>query len=355
MMKRIKLNSKIYKQCPLALSILVLIYCAVTYSAQLTQGVKKGLVMCTTTLVPSLFVFLIISSYITSGRCADVLSVILDKPSKKLLKISGTNLCVLLISMIGGYPVGAICIKSLYKTQRISKAQAQKLSLMAVCSGVGFVTSFVGNTLLKNKTLTMILFISVVVSYVFVVFVCHLLIKVDSESNTIFQFQNNSDIVKAVENGCKATMNMCAMVMLFSAVISVFGKIFSTHDVISDIICILLEVCTACETSVSNYPLYVTSFVIGFGGICVHFQIFSILKDIGVNKGLFFFVRIIQGITCAVTTYILLIFIEPKVSVFSTTTEIIPENSTTVWGSVALMLTAVCFLNSIKFSNNHRR
>ena len=58
------------------------------------------------------------------------------------------------------------------------------------------------------------------------------------------------------------------------------------------------------------------------------------------NKLLFFLIRILQGIISATVTYILLIFIEPKVSVFSSTRDVVWGNSTTVWGSVALMLTA---------------
>lgn len=354
-MMRIKTKSEKPKQFFVITTIIVMIYCAVNYNTQLTQGVKNGLVMCTTNLIPSLFVFLVISSYITSGRCADAISRLLDTPSQKALKMSGTCVSVLLISMIGGYPVGAACIKTLYESKRISKEQAKKLSMMSVCSGVGFVTSYVANTLIKDRTITTIIFASVIISYIFVCIMCHIFIKTDCTSETIIPIQNNIGVVKAVENACKATINMCAMVMLFSAIICVLNDILSSHSLMCDAICMLLEVCTACTISTSQYPLYITSFVIGFGGICVHFQIFSLLKEIEMNKLLFFLIRILQGIISATVTYILLIFIEPKVSVFSSTRDVVWGNSTTVWGSVALMLTAVCFLNSIKFSSNHRR
>ena len=92
----------------------------------------------------------------------------------------------------------------------------------------------------------------------------------------------------------------------------------------------------------------------GFGGICVHFQIFSVLGNLKINKITFFCYRIIQGILTAAFTYIgMLIFYDTK-SVFSVGT----VSGGSVYGGTALsgiVLTElmVCFLCLLKNYRNN--
>ena len=331
------------------------VYTAIKYSYECTQGIKNGLALCITTLIPSLFIFLVLSQYISSGSVVAILDKLLKTPSKIIFRHSGVCTGVLIMALIGGYPVGARCIASLYKTNILDKQSASKLSLMAVCSGPGFVINFVGQALIKNKTAGAILFISQLVSCVIVALICaHLINPKDIIVSTRIKSETKT-FVQSVNDGCIATVNMCAMVLVFSAIISVCDSVLKESPVLCDTICCLLEITTACNKLCTRLPLYTTSFLIGFGGICVHFQIFSALKDIGINKTLFFFMRIIQGIISGLATYILLILINPQIQVFSTTDTVVFDNASTIWGSVALILTAICFLNSIKISKHIRR
>ncbi len=348
-------TKEIFSKTFMILMTILGIYCAIEYSKEMSQGIKNGLVLCVSTLIPSLFVFMVISSYIANSKVMDILSRVFEKPSQKLLGLSGVCTGVMIMSMLGGYPVGASCISALYKSDRINKMSAQKLALMAVCSGPGFVFNFVGQALFQNKTIGMILFCSQMVSFFTVCIVCSKCIRAPDKDTAIILQTKNSDIVKAVNNGCNATINMCAMVILFSAIIHMCDEIFKSEPALIDAICGMLEVTTACSRLCIKYPIYITSFLIGFGGLCVHFQIFSILRDIGINKFLFFLFRILQGIISAVVTYILLILISPTVEVFSTTDNVVFDNSSTIWGSLALVATAISFLNSIKFSKHIRR
>ena len=98
---------------------------------------------------------------------------------------------------------------------------------------------------------------------------------------------------------------ICAFVVLFSA----FTEIFCSHITDENIqkpFLILTEVCNAVTAVSKDLPIEVVAFSAGFGGLCVHFQIFSALVDIKVNKLLFFFCRILQGFITALLTHCLL-------------------------------------------------
>lgn len=326
------------------------------YSDECKKGISNGLVLCVKTLVPSLFMYMILASYISGSKAGLYVSAIFSKPIEKILKLPKISASIILLSIIGGYPVGAKCIATAYENKLLTKAQAKKLSLFSVCSGPGFVLSFVGVSLYNNKQIGIILLISQLISFFINAIIVSATIKSDEKPAPKISYQvSNCDFSKAVYQGCVATLNMCSMVIVFSSIISVFEKLLSEHTFVRDILILFLEITTACSRLSTKYPLYIISFAIGFCGICVHFQIFSILKDIGINKALFFLFRIIQGITSACLTYILLIFFPVKLEVFSTVNYYAPQFSSTIAGGLMLIFTSVCFLNSINLSNLKRR
>lgn len=333
----------------------VAIYCAIKYSKECSNGILQGIVFCVTVLVPSLFVFMVIASYISNSKVSNVINRIFEKPTQKLLKLPKECASVMIMSLLGGYPIGAKCILSLYSNGCINKSQAKKMSLMAVSSGPGFVLNYIAQALLNNKQAGIILITSQIVAFFTVSLVVGQLIKTDDETVTANRATTSTSIVDAVNSGCTATINMCAMVILFSALNSLCQSLLSSSKILCDFIAILLEVTTACNIISSQYPLYVISFAVGFSGVCVHFQIFSILKDLQINKLLFFLIRILQGIIASFTTYILLILFPITTEVFSTVESTTPTIASSVLGSVALILTAICFINSISYAKLKRR
>ncbi len=327
-----------------------------TYSKECKNGIVSGLVLCVSNLVPSLFLYMILASYISGSKLSLYIGAIFGRPVEKLLKLPKVSASAILLSLIGGYPVGAKCVAQSYKNNLLTKPQAKKLSLITVCSGTGFTLNFIGVSLYNNKIIGVILLVSQLVAYIITATLICIFVKCDDFSEIKDDRQiKQTDFTTAVFDGCVATLNMCAMVIVFSAIICVCEKIFESTPVIKDFLILTLEVTTACSKLYTKYPLYLISFAMGFSGLCIHFQIFSILKDIGINKFIFFFFRIIQGISSACLTYILLIFFPVTVDVFSSVTSITPKLSTSIAGGMALILTSVCFLNSINISNFKRR
>ncbi|MBQ8057231.1 MAG: hypothetical protein IJ275_02720 [Ruminococcus sp.] len=333
----------------------VCIFGAVKFSSQCRDGIISGLSLCVSVLIPSLFIFMVIAQYVANSRLTDALGRLLSPITTKLLLLPKESSSALMLSLIGGYPIGARCIATLFKNGSINKKQAKKLSLIAVSSGPGFVVNFVGSALLNNKQAGSILLTSQIIAYFVIAVIIGRLYKISDESIVCKTKYNGTTIVEAVENGCTATINMCAMVISFSAIISVCESLLCDHPAISDAVACLLEVTTACNIMCGKYPLYLISFAIGFGGICVHFQVYSALKDIQINKFAFFLTRIIQGITASFITYILLILFPTTSEVFSTVENVETSTTTPLWGCCALILTAVCFLNSLSNEKLKRR
>lgn len=331
------------------------IYCAIKFSRECTDGVLCGIAFCITVLVPSLFVFMVIASYISNSKVCDIVSKVLSVPTQKILRLPAVCSTAILMSVLGGYPVGARCVSALYENGSISESQAQKLSVIVVCSGPGFVINYIGNALLSNRQSGVILLVSQLIAFVLTALIGGRCIKTKTDYTIASMHNRNTSIVDAVYNGCKATFNMCAMVVIFSAIIAVCENLFVNSHMLCDVVVSTLEVTTACNKLCHRYPLYIISFIVGFGGLSVHFQVFSALKGIKINKALFFLYRIIQGIFAGVATYILLILFPLSSEVFSSVDKVQPNFATSLIGTLALMLTAVCFINSINNEKIIRR
>lgn len=331
------------------------IFCAIKYSHECSQGVYTGILLCVKVLVPSLFVFMIIASLISQGAFANIVNKVCKYPTKKIFKLPQCSAFLLLLSIIGGYPVGAKGVDTLYKNNELTKEQAKKLSLICVCASPAFCINFVALSTLKNFKVGIILFVSQVISFLAIAFIVGQVIKTDDSAEIKNTVKTSSSLIDAVIKASASTINMCAMVIAFSAFVSVCEKVLKNSPHLLNFLVLTSEVSLGVSKLCVKIPLHVLSFVLGFGGVCVHFQIFSILRDLGINKYLFFLFRILQGIIAGVVTYILLIFFPVATQVFSTVNSVKPALFSTVWGGIALVFTAVCFVSTLNKNEIIRR
>lgn len=347
---------KIIKAIVTLAMICTAIYMALVYSKECADGIKNGIVLCITVLVPSLFLFMVIASVLSQSRVCDIIYRVFGGLFGKIFCLPYGCASAVILSMIGGYPIGAKACVSLYDSGIINKQQANKLCLIAVCGGPSFVINFVGVALLKDKGAGYILLLSQIISFFFTGIIIGRIVKCDS---TVCVSKKSTDrdarLVDAVYSSCNAMFQMCGMVIVCCALISVCDAVLDAHDTLCDIICGLLEVTTACDRLSGRYPLYILSAIIGFAGVSVHAQVLSVARDLDIKYGLFFLFRIIQGIIAGLSTYILLILFPRTVEVFSTVESTSARISTSVWGAGALIMTAVCFVCYINKLEYNRR
>ena len=74
---------------------------------------------------------------------------------------------------------------------------------------------------------------------------------------------------------------MCGFVIIFI----VSNNLLKLLPIHTELISIILEITSGVINCNHILSIEGVAFFIGFGGICVHFQIFGIIKDIHINKG----------------------------------------------------------------------
>ncbi|MBO4380555.1 MAG: hypothetical protein J5815_00195 [Clostridia bacterium] len=124
------------------------------------DATRRGLSLYATTVLPSLFPFYFCAMLLTKIGAAKTLSLIFEKPMKKLYRTPKESAYIMLLSMLSGYPVGAACIKELYLASAISKEDAKAISSFASTSGPIFILGTLGTAIFQNATVGAIVLVS---------------------------------------------------------------------------------------------------------------------------------------------------------------------------------------------------
>jgi len=348
---------KIVKEKFLLIKLVLLIFLSfilIFYGKVVASGALKGLYLCGQVLIPSLFPFMVLSTFVVKSGLSDVVSKYCGKFSVLFFGVSKQCTATILLSLIGGFPVGAKGISALYESKKISDVEAEKLSYSLVCAGPGFLLIFVGTTLLNSIDAGICLYASQILSVFIMGIICKISFKKQifnsvTELNTN---ENTSDaLINSVRSATYSIIEMCGIVVIFSAVISLAEKLFSISYLYT-YLATFLEITTASKILCESKNIILLAFAVGFGGLSVHFQIFQALRNIPVKKHIFMAFRVIQGIITAVLSYLFIKLFNISIPVYSSIREVDFSLSTSVMGSILLLLTGLCFLASLKNYKN---
>lgn len=322
------------------------------YTDTYKASVSDGLNACFNVLLPSLFPFFFLSSFVIYSGGIFYVTKFLGIIGK-ILNVSKNALPAVLLSMIGGFPVGCKTVVTLIEEGKITEKEGEILCYCCVGAGPGFLITFVGEGMFRCRELGFYLLLSNVISVLLLIIINFRIIfrkKIYTYPSSQ-KVQNHSigdSIIRATDSSIKSSLTMCGFVVIFS----VINRLLSLAPFYNEYLGYFLEITSGIINSYRETEFEVIAFFIGFGGLCVHFQIFGIIKNIHINKGYFFITRIVQGIISAFTIHILLKIKPITVSTFSNIIST-PNGkiATTLWGSVALIILSVIFLISINHKN----
>ena len=317
------------------------------------DGAKNGLMYAFGVLIPSLFPFMFLANFSVEYGISGKIGRVLSPFTEKILYLPGEAGVTVLLSLIGGFPVGAVGINALYKQGKISEQQAQRMLCYCVNSGPAFLISVVGAELYDSELIGIVLFSVQIVSSLLIGIILGLSARKKeplrrSSAISYKGVEFAPAFILSAKTACASTINLCALVVLFSSFSSVFLTACHINGAssIGIIIKSLLEVTDGCSCiSGAGLPIYITSLAVGWSGLCVHFQIFAAVEDLKVNKTKFMLARISSGILSAAFTYIAALFIRIDSEVFSNFEESTPSfSSTNFYGSMALFISSILFL-----------
>ena len=287
-----------------AISILVII---IIQPETATKGVKNGISLLLTVIIPSLFPFLVLASFIASSKAFYNLSGIVGPLTTRIFKINKNGFIPILMGLTGGYPIGAKVTADLYKTNRLTQNEAERLMLFTVNSGPAFALTAVGTNMLGNTLSGIILYISTILTSLTIGFICRFLSdKKELEINNIITYEKTENVfIDSVASGANAIINISAWVLTFSCL----SEIISTFNFGENTMLFLnaiMEVSNGCKVCSNLVALPLISAILGFGSFSVICQISPYLKACNVRMKYFLVSRILNASLSAFFTFNLL-------------------------------------------------
>lgn len=274
-------------------------------SYELKQGVIEGLNQSFQIIIPTIFPFLILSDLWTAYFTVSNDSLV-SRMFKKIFHISPNGIIAFLCGAICGFPLGVKIARSIYERDEISADQLTFLSGFCNNPSLAFIVSGVGLGLFGSTGVGIRLYLCCMASAIF----CGILFRSDDQksNNLPYKPRQSFDLVVSIKNAGMSSIIISSYIVFFSAVFSSVKSMINSQ-ILSALISSLLEISTA-----SKYILHASDisfilkklfigFAIGFSGLSVHLQAFSILPK-ECSRARYLVMKATQGLICSILSLI---------------------------------------------------
>ena len=275
---------------------------------------NRGMKLCVSTLIPSLFPFMVASELIVMTGAARPLGKILRVPAGWLCGISEEGSSALVLGCVCGFPIGTRAAVSLYKRGRITFCELSRLVCFSNNPSSGFIISAVGATLFGSREFGTALFFITVLSSMCVGVIQNVLLG--RRNDVLPVSQNPPDSVEkkerekgiaefssAISSSAYALLGVCAFVIFFSTLTGTLGVLLSrlgASQMIRAVFFSFFELTGGVAEAASLSPVLcavsVAAFAVGWSGLSVHLQMIGVCDGIPIPIGRYFLAKLSQGI-----------------------------------------------------------
>lgn len=316
-----------------AVSVIFLLLLLITPGPALS-GARKGLALCGETVIPSLFPFLVLSSFIIGSGLADTCGRFLEPLTRFIFRLPGSAGAPLILGAIGGYPVGANAVAQLCKSGSLSKRESERLLCFAINSSPAFIIGAVGAGFLGNVKAGMLLYIVHLSASITIGLNMRFFTKTglsdkrhEKEASQKRPPRKNlsTAFVTSVTSSAQSVIVISAFVVLFSSLNSLLdytGAAAAAANALSKflpspagdpqffnrVITGILEVTNGCAAASGSYGMsavLLTAAILGFSGLSVQFQVISMISEANLSARLFIVTRFLHVALSVLFAFIL--------------------------------------------------
>lgn len=315
---------------------------------------KSGLKLWASNVVPSLFPFFVASNLLSYSSIPYYLSKYCNKFMKPIFNLPGISAFPFVMGLISGCPVGAKITCDLYKNKIISKSEAEHILCFTNNCSPLFIIGTIGISFYSSTELGLCLLFCHILSAITVGIIFgnsnkfhNLFMALNFRSTKKSSSPNELNIGKdyirklnhdigltgigsalsdSIFNAIKSVLIVGGFVTIFSVIISIcqnlhlldsissiIGNIFDINKtLVNGFLTGVLEFTNGLnlvsKVNIKNISinLIISSFLIGFGGLSVFFQVVGIAHESHVSTKKYLCAKFLQGIIAALYTFLLL-------------------------------------------------
>ncbi len=284
------------------------------------SAVKSALVLCGTAVIPTLFPFFVCSSLFVSLGLAGYASKYLGGIMKPVFRTDGAGAVAVVLGVISGYPVGAKCAADLYRQNKLSKPEAERLLAFCNNSGPMFIMGTVGIAMYHSMRIGVLQYVIHIISSLLTgiiyarihkgrVGVSHCAAKPgeSTDDENVFEAVGN-----AIGGSVSTILKVCGFVVFFAVVGATLPRFTGSEFVYA-----FLEITGGINalTALSFDPALKLSFVsmfLALSGVSVLLQVGAVISEYGISIRPYVVGKILQSSLAFVLMYIILLVLKYK-------------------------------------------
>lgn len=295
-----------------------LIFLLALVSFYMPDAVNKGLILCLESIVPAVFPFVLISSLISIGGLGKSIGRMFHPFLRPIFKCTESAASAIALGFLCGYPIGASVAAEAYDKGEISGDELENILCFINNPSPSFVIGYVGSSLLGQRRMGIIIYLSVITSALLVGVALRVFRKKtypsvsSSRSESSYPVSQLSSIItEAIVRSGGAMINICACIVTFFSLSSTICALLpDLPEIFKTFICGALEISSgvkaASELEKSAVSPIVCSAICAFSGISVHMQIFSACRGRNVRFIKFVISKAIQSVIAPILTYLIM-------------------------------------------------
>ena len=331
----------------LPLTFLAFTFCLLIFSKSNLPAVKSGLALWANSVVPSLFPFFVATELLMHTNIITLLGHYLNIYMKPLFNIRGEGAFAFIMGIISGNPVGAKIATNLREHNICSKEECERLLSFTNNSGPLFIIGTVGILMYRNTIIGILLFFTHLLACITVGFIFRYWKKdkntFDTNNTHNLKKHNNQNqyaclsnlgeiLAQSITNSISTILLIGGFVVIFSSIISILkasGILNSLVTIISPLFQLLhidtnfiqgiltgfleitngISVISSVACKKISINIIFTAFLLGFGGISVLLQVWSIVSKSDLSIKPYIYGKLLHGTFAALYTFLFMNFI----------------------------------------------
>ncbi|MBP3539691.1 MAG: sporulation protein [Oscillospiraceae bacterium] len=292
-------------------------------SAAVLDSCKAALMLCAELIIPSLFPFVVVSIILNRLGLPGFIARASAPAARLLFGVSGAGSSALIMGLMGGYPLGAAYIADMHESGAIDTDEAEQLLGFCNNSGPAFIIGAVGAGVFSSAKVGIFLYLV----HISAAILTGIILKSRRVTSSAAKPAAPSPLPfslalpEAVKQAVTAIINVCGFVVCFS----VFVGLLDAHGVFSVLVGFIsartgfelhwvrallmgiLELGSGVGAMRGLYALPINlalaAFILGWGGLSVHFQTLALLAGSNIKGALHFAGRLISASIACVLAY----------------------------------------------------
>lgn len=261
----------------LGLSLLIALY--LLFSETASRAVREGLLLCGQTLLPSLFPLLVLNGCLMRSGAVEALGRRLSPMFHTLFGISGDFAAPMLAGALCGFPTGAAGVVALCRQGRYTEKECLRGLLLASSASPGFLLVGVGEGMLGDRRLGVVLYLSQLLALLAVAFLLARFDRITPSQGGVIPSERPPFAVAfrlSLGEAVQAMLSVCGAVLFFSGITGILLSL----PLSLPLLCLGVSFCeltsgvSLMASSLPPIPAIVgIAAAVGWSGLSVHAQV----------------------------------------------------------------------------------